>query len=463
MLPPPLLSPALPVVVIGAGPVGLAAAAQLATRGLPFMVLEAGDRVATNVRDWGHVRVFSPWRYNTDATASALLEAEGWTPPEMADLPTGQELIDQYLGPLAAHPAIAPRLRFGTRVAAITRQGLDKTRTAGRETAPFELWLNDRPGPFLAGAVIDASGTWQQPNPLGANGLPAVGEIAAGERTTHGIPDVLGHAKGRFAGRRVLVVGAGHSAANALLALAELAETEPGTRITWAIRGKTTAALFGGGGADQLEARGALGAALLRLLGAGHVALVQGLRITALEQETSGIIVTGLVAGDERRIGPFDEIIACTGQRPDLAMTRELRLELDPWLESSRALGPLIDPNLHSCGTVPPHGVAELAHPEPHFYTIGMKSYGRAPTFLMATGYEQARSVVAALAGDDVAARDVRLVLPETGVCGVGGAASGASPEVCCGGPAPVAESGCCVRDVAAKQAGVAGCGCRAA
>jgi hypothetical protein len=94
-----------------------------------------------------------------------------------------------------------------------------------------------------------------------------------------------------------------------------------------------------------------------------------------------------------------------------------LRLDVDPILGSTRALAPLIDPNEHSCGTVPPHGMDELAHPEPGFYAIGMKSYGRAPTFLMATGYEQARSVVAALAGDWAAARDVQLDLPETGVC----------------------------------------------
>lgn len=133
--------------------------------------------------------------------------------------------------------------------------------------------------------------------------------------------------------------------------------------------------------------------------------------------------------------------MCATGQRPDLAITSELRVKLDPGLESTEALGPLIDPNVHSCGTVRPHGHRELAHPEPGFYTIGVKSYGRAPTFLMATGYEQARSVVAALAGDLQAAGRVELDLPETGVCGVPSrsAAAGAgnklvTPAVaCCG------------------------------
>ena len=112
-------------------------------------------------------------------------------------------------------------------------------------------------------------------------------------------------------------------------------------------------------------------------------------------------------------LGPVDRIIVCTGQRPDLSLTRELRLDLDPWLESARALGPMIDPNLHSCGSVLPHGYKQLAHPEPGYFAVGIKSYGRAPTFLMATGYEQVRSVAAHLAGDEAAANDVRLVLSD--------------------------------------------------
>ena len=129
-------------------------------------------------------------------------------------------------------------------------------------------------------------------------------------------------------------------------------------------------------------------------------------------------------------------IVNATGARPDHSVTTELRLDVDPILGSTRALAPLIDPNVHSCGTVPPHGVDELAHPEPGFYVVGAKSYGRAPTFLLATGYEQARSVVAALDGDWAAARDVRLELPETGVCSSNLVDAGA--EACCG-PAPAA------------------------
>jgi hypothetical protein len=136
-----------------------------------------------------------------------------------------------------------------------------------------------------------------------------------------------------------------------------------------------------------------------------------------------------------------DTIVNSTGFRPDHEMVGELRLDLDPILGSTRDLAPLIDPNQHSCGTVPPHGVDELQHPEPAYYAVGAKSYGRAPTFLLATGYEQARSVVAALAGDWEAARDVQLNLPETGVCSSNLAFGGSADESaggCCG-PAPQA------------------------
>jgi hypothetical protein len=155
-----------------------------------------------------------------------------------------------------------------------------------------------------------------------------------------------------------------------------------------------------------------------------------------------------------------DELIVATGFRPDLAFLRELRVQLDPALECTPALAPLIDPNEHSCGTVRPHGATELAHPEPGFYIAGMKSYGRAPTFLLATGHEQVRSIMAEIAGDHEAARRVELVLPDTGVCSAtpGGATKAASS--CCGGPAPAAVEACCTADAQAKAAGAEGCGC---
>jgi hypothetical protein len=401
----------LPVVVIGAGPVGLAAAAQLAERGIPFTVLEAGDGPAAAVRQWGHVRLFSPWQYNVDAAAGRLLAEAGWVEPDPEVLPTGAQLAADYLQPLADLPALKPHVRYGALVSAVTRLGVDRVRTAGRDSAPFLVRLAGGED-VLARAVIDASGTWGTPNVLGASGIPAHGEQAAAAFVEQALPDVLGADRDRFAGRRTLVVGAGHSAATTLLSLAELAGQVPGTSVVWAIRSIGPARTYGGGAADALPARGALGSRLREHVEAGTIQLATGFAIHTITPASNGVEVS-----DGTRTLVADRIVSATGFRPDHSIVSELRLDLDPILGSTRALAPLIDPNQHSCGTVPPHGVDELAHPEPGYYAIGVKSYGRAPTFLLATGYEQARSVVASLDGDWDAARRVQLDLPETGVC----------------------------------------------
>ena len=461
-------SPALeshPVAVIGGGPVGLAAAAHLIARGLPVKVYEAGSEVSSNIRDWGHVRVFTPWRYCVDEAATALLNRNGWQLPAADHWPTGAELVSSYLEPLAATPELAAVIETNARVTAISRQGVDKVVSHGRETRPFVLAVASKKGVRrdLARAIIDASGTWTTPNPLGASGLPAVGEAEFADRIAYGIPDILGRDRHLYAGRKTLVVGSGHSAANALLELAQLAKTEPRTSFLWATRSTNLARIYSGGDADQLPARGELGANVRSLVDSGRVTLVTGFAAVALHQENKGIIIEGETTDGLLRIGPVDRIIAATGQRPDLSLTRELRLDLDSWLESAKALGPLIDPNVHSCGSVPPHGHRELSHPEPGFYTAGIKSYGRAPTFLLLTGYEQVRSIVAAIAGDIVAADDVRLVLPETGVCSTRPETVASASAGCCGGPAPANVDACCVADAVAKDLGKSGCGCKAA
>lgn len=422
-------STALPVAVIGAGPVGLAAAAHLLARGETPIVFEAGDAVGASIREWGHVRFFSPWKYTVDAASTALLESTGWTMPDPETAPTGRDIVEHYLQPLAALPEIAAHVRLNARVVSIARRGHDKMKTAGREDAPFVLRAACPDGgeeQVLAKAVIDASGTWSSPNPLGADGLGAFGEAAAADRVFYGIPDVLGVGRERYASKRVAIVGSGHSAFNALLELADLAEHAPGTEITWIVRRKAVGQLFGGEANDALAERGRLGSRTRELVESGTVRF-ESMRIAEVRRTPDGV----LLIGDEGAIiGPIDEVVCATGFRPDLDLTRELRLDLDPAVEAPRALAPLIDPNVHSCGTVPPHGAEQLCHPEPDFYTVGMKSYGRAPTFLLLTGYEQVRSVVAAIAGDWEAARNVELVLPETGVCSTGPSNSVVS---CCG------------------------------
>ncbi|GAA2789699.1 FAD-dependent oxidoreductase [Nonomuraea dietziae] len=399
---------ALPVVVIGAGPVGLAAAAHLAERGQDFLVLEAGEQVAASVARWGHVRVFSPWKFNIDAAAKRLLKADGWSEPDPEWLPTGAELITDYLAPLAK--LFGDKVRLHTKVTAISRLGYDRVRTNGREDVPFLIRL-DGGEELRARVIVDASGTYVTPNVLGASGLPSHGENSV--EVDHALPDVLGADRERYEGRHTLVVGAGHSAATTLLALAELEDSQ----ITWAIRATDASRTYGGGGADALPARGAIGTRLRAHVDSGRITLVTGFFAHSVTRSGGqAIVVSRDPSGVEQSV-TVDRIVAATGYRPDHSIATELRLDLDPILGSTRQLAPLIDPNQHSCGTVPAHGVDELSHPEPGYYAVGVKSYGRAPTFLMATGYEQVRSVVAAVAGDWEAARDVQLDLPETGVC----------------------------------------------
>ncbi|TDQ50289.1 FAD-dependent oxidoreductase [Actinorugispora endophytica] len=431
----------LPVVVVGAGPAGLAAAAHAVGRGLDVVVLEKGTGAGAAVREWGHVRLFSMWRDLVDPAAEKLLAASGWTRPDDSRYPTGAEWADSYLEPLAA--ALGERARFGAEVVGVSRRGRDRVVDAGRDQAPFTVRVRTADGGeerLLARAVLDASGTWETPNPLGGDGLPALGEAvaAAAGRVSYRIPD-LGEeaARERHAGRVTAVVGRGHSALTTLVALADLAEAEPGTRALWVLRRGEVGDAFGGGAADRLAARGALGQRARAAVEAGHVEVVTGFRTAEIRPAHGRLL---LVDDSARTTEPVDEVVALTGFRPDLSFLSEVRLGLDPALQAPVELAPLIDPNVHSCGTVYPHGAAELSHPEPGFHLVGVKSYGRAPTFLALTGYEQVRSVVAAVAGDHESAARVELTLPETGVCG--GAGLFDEPEArggCCGAPAPEA------------------------
>jgi hypothetical protein len=455
----------LPIAVIGGGPVGLAAAAHLIARGLSVKLYEAGPAIASNVRDWGHVRVFTPWRYCVDQASVGLLKRQAWRMPEAVAFPTGGDLVSAYLEPLAATRELSGVIETDARVTGISRHGLDKVVSREREARPFVLIVKVGASVRhdLARAVVDASGTWATPNPLGASGLPAVREAEFADRIAYGIPDILGRDRHLYAGRKTLVVGSGHSAANALLELAQLTQQAADASPSWATRSVDLARIYSGGDADQLPARGELGANVKELVDQGRVELTTGFAILALREERGAIVVKGETAKGLRWLGPVDRIIAATGQRPNLSLTRELRLDLDPWLESAKALGPLIDPNLHSCGSVPPHGHRELSHPEPGFYTVGIKSYGRAPTFLLLTGYEQVRSVAAALAGNLAEADDVRLVLPESGVCTTRPASPSNSPAGCCGGSAQAKVDACCMADAQAKSVGKVGCGCETA
>ena len=455
----PLPSPSEPLVIVGAGPIGLAAAAHAHARGLPTFVLEAGSEAGASVREWGHVRLFSAWRELVDPAAERLLAGAGWVRPDPDSYPTGDDWVDHYLAPLAAalDATDLVEVRFDSRVVGVARQGRDRLVDSGRDSTPFTVHVAGGASRIrlTASAVIDASGTWTGPNPLGADGLPAVGEAEHADRIFYGIPDFTDpKVRARYAGKRVAVAGRGASAQNTLVGLTGLNGEAPGTTVAWLLRRPGTDDAFGGGDNDQLEARGALGKRAEMAVAAGPVEIVTSFRTAELAADGNGALTLRDVDG--RTVAGIDEVIVVTGFRPDLTWLSEVRLDLDPVLSSPTRLAPLIDPNVHSCGTVYPHGVAELAQPEPGLFLAGMKSYGRAPSFLALTGFEQTRSIVAAVAGDHEAAARVELVLPESGVCGGSGQFDGqpdeASGGACCvpsesqlltiGAPAQVVSDG---------------------
>ncbi|MFZ5782096.1 MAG: NAD(P)-binding domain-containing protein [Pseudomonadota bacterium] len=435
------------VAILGAGPVGLAAAAHVLERGMKPVVLEAGPTAGHAVRQWSHVQLFSPWEFNIDKAAERLLARAGWNRPQPDHHPTGGELLEQYLEPLATRTPLKEHIRTGSLVTAVARKGFDKVKSNGREAAPFEIRYQNGKGPesLTADAVIDATGTWFSPNPAGAGGLQAIGEREAQDRIAYGMPDVLGRDRARYAGRCVAVLGSGHSAIGTLIDLARLKEDVPGTDIVWLLRGDHPEKSFGGGAADQLAARGALGAAFAALVASGKIRTEAGFRVSHIGRDGDHLRIGAGSACCGRHVMAHNLVVS-TGFRPELDFLRELRLSLDPALECPPILAPLIDPNLHSCGTVRPHGARELGQPEAGFYFAGMKSYGRAPTFLMMTGYEQVRSIAAEIAGDHAAAARVELVLPETGVCNGPAAppAPGAAAAMgCCGAPTRPAIPAC--------------------
>ncbi len=425
----------LPVVVIGAGPQGLAAAAHLLERGLRPLVLEAGDGPGAAVAEWGHVRLFSEWPELVDRAAQRLLEPTGWAAPT-SGYPTGAEWVGHYLAPLGK--VLDEWVRYGARVTGVSRKGRDRLVDADRGEQPFTVhatYASGREVRFEARAVIDASGTWRRPNPAGADGLPALGEHRNADLVSHAVPDSA--AAGRYAGRHTVLLGAGDSALGAVIELDRIAREHPGTRVTWVLRRGSTANTFGGGAADQLPQRGALGLRAREAVDAGRIDVVTGFRAAEIRREADRAV---LVAEDGRELPAADTVVVLTGFRPDLSFLSELRLDLDPTLEAPRAIAAEIDPNIHSCGSVRATGARDLAHAdEPDLYLVGMKSYGRAPTFLAMTGYEQVRSVAAMLAGDVEAAERVDLELPDTGVCGGSGLYDdpGGSAEGGCCGPAP--------------------------
>jgi thioredoxin reductase len=394
--------------IIGAGPVGLEAAAAAIARGFDVHVFERGE-VGAHPIAWGHVRMFTPWRMNVGSHSRRLLEQHGWTSPDAETCPKGSELAAQYLEPLAKHSELAPRLHLNTQVVHVSRRGLlkgDAIGAAARREHPFRLLVRDvggRESYLHAYAVIDASGVYGQPNWAGDGGIPARRELYLAPQMSYRIDDVLDLQRERYAGKRTMVIGAGASAATTVCDLAELASATPGTSALWVTR-RPASALYPPRADDPLEGRRALHARARALAGGAdpHVAHIGEAMVEELEFNSATHRYHAILRiGEQLRREEADLVIVNTGFGPDDSLYRELQIHecytsRAPYQLAAALLGAAAG----DCLTTPAFGVDVLANPEPDFYILGHKSYGRNPHFLLETGYQQAAEVVEKLAAD---------------------------------------------------------------
>jgi len=390
------------IAILGSGPTGLEAALAAAEAGFPFTVYEAAPEAAGNVRAWGHVRLFTPWEMNVSPRMRRHLEEAGIAVPVGPGCPTGHELAEKLLAPLAALPSIAPNLRLGARVLAIGREGLlkhEEISTPERGRRPFRLLLTDSSGREWtenASTVIDATGTYGHPNRLGDGGIPAPGERALDGDIHRAVPDFA--QESNWAGKTILLAGAGHSAQTAVRDLAELARQAPGTRVVWALRGSAEPS-WGTHDGDPLPDRARLAAEACALAGGASPAVEtrRGVAIKGLSR-TNGKLKVALRNGAGSEDVEVDRVLSLTGYVGDHELYRQLQVH-----ECYATCGPmklsaaLLGAAGGDCLTQSTHGVQTLTNPEPGFYILGIKSYGRNNTFLMRVGWEQVAEVFGAL------------------------------------------------------------------
>lgn len=384
-------------VVIGAGPVGIDAALAALELGLDVRLLEAGPSVATNVRDWAHVRLFTPWEMLISTRMSAALHHGGHARP-MGAPPTGADLVRQVLEPIAEGEFLSARVRYGARVVSVGREGLLKHEEIGtgvRGRCPFRILVTGPDGEEWieeADLVFDCTGTWGNPNSLGAGGVPAPGESGCAA-IARSIPDVATDPD--LQGRRILVVGGGHSAMTTVRDLGRLAREWPDTRVYWALRGE--ASTLSPDPTDPLPLRRALVEEVAAVVRgeAPPVELIQGVEVEAVREVGDGTHVT-LRSGDGvSRHLPVDRIFSLTGSVGDREIYRQLQVH-----ECYATQGPMkLAAALLAAGAGADcldqvsHGAQALANPEPGFYILGAKSYGRNNTFLLRVGYDQVTEV----------------------------------------------------------------------
>lgn len=388
------------VVILGAGPIGVEAALQAASRGFEVEVFERGQPGA-HVLHWGHVRFFSPWRLNCSELGRARLVANGYELPPDEVFPTGAEFVSQYLEPLAQDPWLEGKVHTNVEVLGVSRAHARKGHFIGKPARAAEPFLvmvrqDDQERYVEADIVIDTTGAYGQPNALGLGGLPALGERAVSAHIERYIPDVLGAAWARYEGKRVLVVGAGYSAITSIEQLLQLKQTSPETTLTWLVQGQEPP--YEVMSEDPLPQR-------RRLAELGNDAFVgqlddittyKGARLVSLSERADGALDVRIEDLRGAHTLVIDELIANVGYRPDLELYRELQVHLCYASEGPMKLAAALLASSGGggdCLAQTSQGVETLMSPEPGFFVLGAKSYGRGSAFLLKIGYAQAHEV----------------------------------------------------------------------
>ncbi len=397
--------------IIGAGPIGLEAAFAALDAGLDVHVFERGE-IASHPIAWGHVRMFTPWRMNLGPATRAHLERSGWTAPPAGECPTGLELAERALQPAAALPEIRARIHPHAQVIHVSRRGAlkaDLLASPERRERPFRLLVRDHGGreSFLhAFAVVDASGTYAQPNWAGDGGIPARGELYLAPQMSYHLDDVLGLRRERYAGRRVMVIGGGLSAATVVCDLVKLAADAPGTSVVW-VTNRAADRLYAPIADDPLPGRAALVKEARALVGGASPAVAHVGEAWVEDFEFNSATHryrVRLRIGEQARLEEVDQVIVNCGFGPDNSIYRELQVHecyaSRAPMKLAAALLAAGGEGAGDCLQVPAMGVETLASPEPCFYILGSKSYGRASNFLLETGYRQVADVTARLAAD---------------------------------------------------------------
>jgi hypothetical protein len=368
----------------------LEAARAALRRGHEVQLFEAGQ-VAESVRRWGRIRMFSPFGLNGSREAFAHLERHGFRVPPPESIFTGAEYADAFLEPLAE--TLNGIIRTGAPVLAITRADLNKEDCIldpRRASVPFSLLVREGERELVVQAdiVLDCSGNFQNPRPLGTGGIPAPGERTAQAAIQYGVSDPP-----EVGGLRILVVGAGHSAATMVCGLA----AQRPARLFWAVRKPVAGHPYAPIPDDPLPERDQLLAQANALARSSKVKLLAPAGIRSLSKTGEGLEVTLSVNGEPATV-VVDRIFAATGFRPDLDLTRELQVQTCWATEGVYKLAALLLGEAgDDCLKSPATGAETLSHPEPGFYTLGMKSYGRRSDFLIRTGLEQVQTVLDAV------------------------------------------------------------------